>query len=430
MKPGSILTVEIEKPIAGGRMLARHGGQIVFVAGAIPGERVSARVSRVAKGVLYADAEEILTSSSDRRPGISDLRCGGSVLSHIAPARQLRLKGEVIEDAFRRVAKIPLGSVPVVVGSPEQGYRMRARLHVRGQRAGFLREGTHDLCDAECTGQLLAATSGWVRLATETLARKNLHDLQSIEIAENVPASERACHLELAGGARIESYAELASGLTGLSAQRTGDADAVQLSGQSVVTDRLPVVRHGKSATVTLSRDVRAFFQGNRYLLEALTTCVAELVPEGPVVDLYAGVGLFGLSLAALGYDRVTLVEGDRVSGTDLRDNAVPFGSGIVVQRVAVEQFLRSDRTAASSSTFIVDPPRTGLSADALRGIIGRAPAAVVYVSCDVATLARDSRGLIDAGYRLESLKGFDLFPNTAHIETVASFVRAPEART
>jgi 23S rRNA (uracil1939-C5)-methyltransferase len=301
---------------------------------------------------------------------------------------------------------------------------MRARLHVRGGRIGFVREGSHDLCDAEGTGQLLPETVAWIRSATGTLGREDLRGLQSIEIAENVPATERACHLEVASGDDLTRYAHLAEGLTGLSAQ-TGDSHApLQLAGSRLVQDDLRVTRGQSVATLHLSREVRAFFQGNRYLLERIVSHVVGLVPEGPVLDLYAGVGLFGLSLAALGHDAVTLVEGDRVSSANLVGNAARLESSVRVERLSVEHFLHADRVTRQAETVIVDPPRTGLSPDALAGVIRRQPARLVYVSCDVATLARDARGLVDAGYQLVSLLGFDLFPNTAHVESVAEFVR------
>ena len=175
-----------------------------------------------------------------------------------------------------------------------------------------------------------------------------------------------------------------------------------------------------------LRRDVRAFFQGNRYLLERLVRHVLVLVPSGPVVDLYAGVGLFGLALAAAGADEVTLVEGDPVSAGDLEGNAEPFGDRVRVERRSVEAYLAGLQSTrpASAETYIVDPPRTGMTKQALAGIQRAKPSRIVYVSCDVATLARDTRTLLDAGYGLDRVTGMDLFPNTAHVESVALFTR------
>jgi 23S rRNA (uracil1939-C5)-methyltransferase len=172
-----------------------------------------------------------------------------------------------------------------------------------------------------------------------------------------------------------------------------------------------------------LTRHVRAFFQGNRYLIGTLVEHVLSLVPSGPVVDLYAGGGLFGLALAAAGAHDVTLVEGDPVSGADLQTNAEPFIDSTRVERSSVEGFL-ARRRATSAETVIVDPPRTGLSREAAAGILAVTPARLVYVSCDIATLARDTRTLLDSGYELGPLIGLDLFPNTAHVETVTVFTR------
>ena len=147
VRPGEILSLVIEKPAAGGRMIARHDGQIALVAGVIPGERVRARVERVAKGgVVFAQPVSLDEESPDRRAPFEDPLCGGCLYSHITYPRQLQMKRQVVSDAFARIAHITLPATIAVAASPEDGYRMRARLHVRGSRVGFYREGTHDLC--------------------------------------------------------------------------------------------------------------------------------------------------------------------------------------------------------------------------------------------------------------------------------------------
>src|SRR5262245_24898638 len=136
LAPGQIVELSIEKPAAGGRMIARVDGQIVLVAAAIPGEVVSARVERVSKSVAYAATIAPISASADRRSPFVDLPCGGSLYAHIHYPRQLEIKGQVIADAFARIARVPLDAVPPVAASPEEGYRMRARVHVRHGRAG------------------------------------------------------------------------------------------------------------------------------------------------------------------------------------------------------------------------------------------------------------------------------------------------------
>jgi len=457
------LDLTIEKPAAGGRMIARHEGQVVFVAGAIPGERVRARVERVSKGFIYATTVDVLQPSSDRRPVEGDWLCGGNVYAHVAYSRQLEIKAAVIGDAFARIAHLPLarprrvpasegpevrrsespnvrgaeGSTPdtghrtsdepavQVTGSEERGYRMRARLHVRDGRIGFYREGTHELCDPATTGQLLPQTLDVLDRLAVALGRERVSGVTSIELSENMPGDQRALHLELDRPVDLSRVADLAGpGLTGLGYSGPFSGVPAVVSGSPVVSDRVLIVTDRGEHAMTLQRNVRAFFQGNRYLLPTLVARVVSLVDAGPVVDLYAGVGLFGVALAACGRAGITAVEGDRVSAQDLKANGAPYASAIEAVHQPVETFI-ARHAASSDTTLIVDPPRTGMSRGAMTGIAGCGAGAIVYVSCDVATLARDARRLVDAGYVLEHIEGFDLFPNTAHVEAVAKLRKA-----
>jgi 23S rRNA (uracil1939-C5)-methyltransferase len=182
------------------------------------------------------------------------------------------------------------------------------------------------------------------------------------------------------------------------------------LFGSTIVSDEILGVR--------LDRHVRSFFQGNRYLLQPFVEWVLRHVAKGPLVDLYAGVGLFSLTAKTAGAGPITAVEGDLIAVRDLKRNAK---GEITVLELPVERF-RSQ--SGPPATVIVDPPRTGLSKDALARAIELGAPSFVYVSCDVATLARDARVLVDAGYRIASARAFDLFPNTAHVETVIAFAR------
>lgn len=433
IEPGRRIIVDVEKPAAGGRMLARHDGRVVLVSGAIPGERVTIQVERIAKGVVYGETTNVLTPSPDRRSATDDWRCGGNVLSHISYPRQLALKAEIVRDAFTRIGHVPLPESLDVVGSPEEGYRMRARLHAQGGRLGFFREGTHQLCNVATTKQLLPSTQAWIASAEAAIARHGLTGLASVEIAENIAGDQRVCHLELHAGVDPARFAPLAEALSGLSAERTDRPGSTVITGTPAITDSLNVLRDGSGPVLKLTRDVRAFFQGNRFLLERLVRHVVGEVHSARVVDLYAGVGLFGLSIAASGADSVTLVEGDPISSADLQRNAEPFGDRVKVERRSVEAFMRSGATRGSrapapnysDATFVVDPPRTGMTRDAVASIVEKTPARIVYVSCDPATLARDTRILLDGGFELRRVAALDLFPNTAHVETIATFSRS-----
>lgn len=418
LKPGQTLSLSIEKPAAGGRMIARAGGQVVLVAGAIPGERAQVQIERVTKAVAYGRTLTVETSSPDRRSTDVDPRCGGCVYAFIDYARQLALKSEVIVDALLRIGRLPWALPVTVRPSPEDGYRMRARLHWRQGRLGFFDEGTHMLCDPRSTRQLLPATCDVLDELAASLRTAGFAGDAEVELSENVDASHRAVHVEAAFPLRSTAVDRLRmpAALTGLSVDTPDGGATTLVAGVPHVTDSLTI---GDRA-VALQRHVTAFFQGNRFLLYALAEHVSRFVEAGTaVVDLYAGVGLFSLAAAARGAT-VVAVEGERVSAADLAHNAE--GADVTAVHDPVEAFLR--HLPGRIDTLLVDPPRTGISREALDGILRAGAAQIVYVSCDIATFARDTRRLLDAGYQLRGLDAFDLFPNTPHVETVGLFQR------
>jgi 23S rRNA (uracil1939-C5)-methyltransferase len=420
VSPGQVLSLTVEKPAAGGRMIARADGQVVLVAGAIPGERLTARVERVGKGVAYAQTLSVEEPSADRRDAFTDPLCGGCLYAHIDYPRQLAIKAEVVADAFARIGRIDLPAPVRVAASVDEGYRMRARLHLRGGRAGFFREGSHELCDVRGTRQLLPATCDVLERLAWGLRSLRLDAVRELEVSENVEASQRAVHLDAVSPVDPRPLGALAraDGLTGLSLgqQLLG---TVTIGGEPYVTDALSIDEH----RIVLRRHVLSFFQGNRFLLRDLVAgVVAQIEAESDVVDLYAGAGLFAVSAAVARRARVIAVEGDRAAASDLEANARASGAQIESVFQPVELFTAKAR--ARPRTVIVDPPRTGMSREALDGAIRLGAEEVVYVSCDIATLARDSRRLLDAGHALRRVDAFDLFPNTPHVETVVTYFR------
>ncbi len=411
----------IEKPAAGGRMIARHEGQVVLVSGAIPGERVTARIERVERRLAFASVDAVLDASPDRRDTSSDPLCGGCLFAHISIERQRHIKAEIVADAFARIGRHPLGMPVAIASSPERGYRMRARLHVRGAQAGFYREGTHELCDPGATGQLLPESLVAVARVVRLLAAAGA-SAAAMEIAENVAGDQRFIHVEVPAPGRL-SNADLESvlgpDLTSISIGGFGDTFS---AGAPAISDPLETLTGGR-ASGALTRSASSFFQANRFLLPELVTSVMDAVrPEGDVLDLYAGVGLFAVAIAAAGRRGITAVEGHEGSGADLRRNAEPFASALNAVVGPVEAYVAARR--ALPPTVIVDPPRTGLSKPVVEALASRGGARIVYVSCDPPTLARDARALLDGNYRLISVGAFDLFPNTPHVETLAVFDR------
>jgi 23S rRNA (uracil1939-C5)-methyltransferase len=416
LQPDSEIVVAIDKPVAGGRMLARHEGQIVFVAGAIPGERVRVRIERVAKHMAFAHTVEVLDQSPDRRALDADWTCGGSFYTHVKYTRQLQLKSEVIADAFARIAKMPLPSPVPVLASQEEGYRMRARLHVEHERFGFFREGTHELCDAGPTRQLLPETIAVLQRLQRVLRETRV---TSCELSENILATERTILLEMAPGATAPTHVDPIDGISGLLFVDYQRGPLTVSYGSPYVTDRMSA----SAGAVSLTRHVESFFQGNRYVLPELVSRVIAQVPHGTVTDLYAGVGLFAVPLAADGHRQIVAVEGDRSSARDLDANAAPYGKALHVRHLSVESYLQR-RDVQAPDTLIIDPPRAGMSKEAMSGILGLKVPRVVYVSCDPATLARDVKRFAEVGYRVGHIEAFDLFPNSAHVETMAVLTR------
>lgn len=402
-------------------MIARAGGEVVLVAGVIPGERASVQVERVAKGVAYARPVAIEDPSPDRCDPFVDPLCGGCLYAHIAYGRQLEIKSQVVADALARIGRITWPECIAVAASPGHGYRMRARLHIRGGRIGFFREGSHELCDPRATRQLLPATSDVLeRLAT----RLRLADVVGeLDLSENVDATDRVTHLESSMVVPPALWADVVqdAGLTGVTTSRqlAGSEHVVTVAGDPHVTDTISIEGHG----VTLRRHVLAFFQGNRFLLRDLVAyVVARIAAGGDVVDLYAGVGLFSVAATIIRGAHVTAVEGDRVAALDLAANAAGLGGAVQAIHEPVETF--TARHHRPPAVLVVDPPRTGMSKESLQGAIDLRARTVIYVSCDVATLARDVRRLLDAGYEISGIDAFDLFPHTPHVETVMTLTR------
>jgi 23S rRNA (uracil1939-C5)-methyltransferase len=412
-------------------MIARHDGRIVFVAGGIPGERVRVRVDKTSRQSWWATVVDVIEASPDRREPLCDPACGGSTFAYIAYDRQRELKQQILTDAFRRLGRIALDEPPAVVASPERGYRLRARLHAAESGLGFFLEGSHTVCDASLTAQLrpeatTAATALFAALGPRAA------DCEAVVISENVAASERVLHLEARPGTRWDpataglagASVEALPGVTGVTTLVGGQIRT--LSGRDTVTDTAAVLFDGAppfGEPASWTRRAPAFFQGNRFLLGVLVRCVLGHAADDRVVDLYAGVGLFSVALAARGA-HVLAVEGEPFAAEDLFANARPWGGRLQVLQATVEDAVRQP-AGTRPAVVVLDPPRTGVSPEALRGIAAWRVPRLVYVSCDPPTLARDAAKFAEAGYRLSSLAAFDMFPNTPHVEAVAAFTRS-----
>ena len=424
----ALLELTVERPAIGGAMVARHDGRVVLVTGAIPGERVRAVVERSRRDVIFARVRDVIEPHPDRRTPSGDPECGGHAYGHIAYERQRTLKGQVVGDGLRRLARLTWTAPIDVMPSATRGYRMRSRLHARRGRLGFLREGSHTLCDAATTGQLRDESIEVLRGVEVCLTGLDGGGVTEVEVTENLAGDERALHVWMDATAEPRRLAALGDcvGLRGVTAGTPHGGVGQTLGGDPTVTDPLRAIC-ATEIDLPVRRHAASFFQANRFLLGPLVTRVVALAraTATPVLDLYAGVGLFSLALAGGGADRVVAVERDLASADDLETNVRRSGVAgrVTPVRQSVEAFVAGD-TGRCAGTIIVDPPRTGLSKTVVTALPRLGAGRIVYVSCDVATFARDVGRLASAGYRLSHLDAFDFFPQTAHVELVAALDR------
>jgi 23S rRNA (uracil1939-C5)-methyltransferase len=424
---GDVLDLTVDKGVYRGLGLARHEGQVVFVPRGLPGERVRARVEKVGRGFVRAGAEAVLAPAPDRRGPPCPLfeRCGGCAYQHLDYPAQLRLKESVLRESLAR-AGAPWDGPIEVVASPETGWRTRVRFHlqqVAGEwRLGLHEEGTHRVVDLETCLQvapsLLAAARGLLGglAAQPALARR----VSEAILAESGDGSARVAALvwegDPADGSALAALGTTAPWLTGLGLATAGDGGRyVGLSGSPYV--------ESDAAGLRYRAHVLSFFQANRALLGPLVERVRELSRgSGPVLDLFAGVGLFALALAD-DAPSVIAVEQDARSAEDAEANRERAGlANVRIVRADVADALAA-LPAAGAERVVLDPPRSGAGPETAHRIAARRPESVVYVSCDPPTLGRDLAAFASSGYVPERVALFDLFPDTFHLETVVRLI-------
>jgi 23S rRNA (uracil1939-C5)-methyltransferase len=416
--------VQIEKPVYNGEFLARDEGKAVFVPLALPGEQLRVRVLDDRRSYATAEVVEVVSSAPERiAPRCPHFGpCGGCHYQHAPYDSQLQFKQAVLRETLVRGGVTPPDDISVLAGPP-WSYRNRVRLALdpRGNPAYRGRRSHSFVPIRECpiTAPLLVSAA----FATAEVIRTFRPALQPTEMALFSNAEETALLLSIIAArpakVRID---ELAPELQARVPELRG-AELVLESGANQLPRR--VARWGEPALIyrAAGADYRvdngAFFQVNRWLVDALVERVCAGLSGALAWDLFAGVGLFARKLAE-GFSKVVAVESAAMEalGANLQ------GSSGVAVRSSTLQFLREHRGGASPDLIVVDPPRTGLGPEITALIGDIAAPALVYVSCDPATLARDLRGLLAAGYVIESVTLADLFPQTFHLETVVRMRR------
>ena len=388
LEVGQVIELVIGPIAHGGHFVARHNGQVIFVRHGITNELVKIKITAVSSKIAHADVIEVLTAAPSRvsAPCQYAGKCGGCDFQHIDLVTQRKLKAEIIKEQFMRIGKIDLSSpgfnLEVIEVEPSDGLHWRTRMDFAVSPDGKI---------------------GFFG------ARSN----EVVEISQCLIADERMNVSELAARSwKSDARVEVAvSSTSEVSVMRSGRS----ISGPTQIVEQVG----GNSFKIS----PEAFWQSHKSAPVTLVkAALAQLGVKSNdhVCDLYSGVGLFAAAilkqLSEQGF--ITLIESDKSAVADARKvflnkSNVKILQGLVAQQLPIVK--RAD-------LILLDPPRTGAGEVVIKQLIKLKPRKIVYVACDPAALARDSKTLIDAGYKLDHISAYDLFPMTQHIECVAGF--------
>lgn len=440
------MQLQIDKLIYGGDGLGRlpadeNGrGKSVFVPFVLPGENVEAEMVENRAGFGRAKLESVLEPSPHRvEPGCRYFgRCGGCQYQHIAYEAQLRYKLEILRETLRRTAKFELQQdIQLHAAEPWQ-YRNRTRMRVQHApqfALGYYRHNSHQLLPVETcpiSSPLInrGVAAVWA-LGRGGAVPASLHGLQFFA---NRADDELLVEAYVRPGSNPAECRPFAAAVRGALPQIAGVVVFPTSSFEDETRQRAPVsAEHDGSAQAlgadhlvyhAVGHDFRvsggSFFQTNRFLTDELVAAALPSPTGRAALDLYAGVGLFTVPLAR-SFDQVLAVEASPHSFADLRYNAPP---NVKVIRATTEKFLAERGAKLAPDLVVVDPPRAGLGEKTAAALGRMSVPHVTYVSCDPATLSRDLRALLESGFRVEQAHLVDLFPQTAHMETVLHLAR------
>lgn len=447
LDPGpDLLELEVGNVANGGFCVARHEGRVVFVRHALPGERVTARVTDTTKNFLRADAVEIIEASPDRVrppcPFAGPGRCGGCDWQHASLPAQRALKAAVVEEQLRRLAgvtrtvvveEVPYPAEGEVVPPPGLGWRTRVQFSVVDGAVGLRRHRSHDI---EPVDECLIAHPGVELMGIE---RNRWPGASGVEGIVSATTGDRLVVLRGRDRRKIR-------------VPRL-DVPVRLVRGKPEPGAGLPYVRESVAGRL-FQVSGSGFWQVHPGAAQLLADAVVEALEPKPgdiALDLYCGVGLFARVLAdRVGRDGLVVgVESDGQAVRDARFNLRDLPN-VSIERGPVEEVvadLEFGRAASSSRTqnkrgggpraghhggarvrradlVVLDPPRTGAGREVVEHITRLAGRKIAYVSCDPATLARDLSYFGERGWTLDSLRAFDAFPMTQHVECLATLVK------
>ncbi|MEW6516728.1 MAG: 23S rRNA (uracil(1939)-C(5))-methyltransferase RlmD [candidate division FCPU426 bacterium] len=449
VRVGEELELAIASLAYGGEGIGRHGGLVVFVAGALPGDRVSCRVQQVKSHFARAELLAVLEPSPDRVAPFCPHaeECGGCSWQHLAYPAQIQAKQLFVQNALQHVGRIRTASVPGVIKAvPQTGYRHKIQIPLQAQNgdlaAGFYATKTHRVVPiAECPVQPvlgnrvlkavreLAGVFGY-RGYDETSGTGDLRHLvirlghhTKEALAILVTPAESAPRLDEFSEQLIQRVPELVGVVQNVNTETTNvilGRVFKSLAGRPYIYEEIEGLKFRISAG--------SFFQVNPFQLPQLLSAVgqaAALSGHESVVDLYCGVGLLTLSLArqarlVVGVEEVSSAVEDAQANKHLNG----FSQAEFLAADAAAGFRQLAAKGLQPDVVVLDPPRKGVDPKVLNQLCQTKPKRVVMVSCNPVTLARDLARLASAGYRVLQAQPLDFFPHTYHVETVATLVR------
>jgi 23S rRNA (uracil1939-C5)-methyltransferase len=454
-RPGDELELSVESLAHGGSGVARADGYVVFVRGAVPGDRVRARISKRKRAYAEAHAVELIEASPDRvEPRVPHPGAPWQVLPY---ERQLAEKHSQVVDALERMGGFEQPPVEAILPARDAwGYRNKVEYSFGpgapdgnaapaiddGIVLGFHRAGswseiepvTEDVLASARVDALRERVREWC--SEEGLSGYDRRDhtglLRNLVVREGRRTGQVQARLVTgAGDFRKEAFAAAADADSVLWTRDAGLGETSRggetelLAGDEAIEEELWAA--GRRLRFRISP--AAFFQTNTEMAEQLYELVgnlARLSGSERVFDLYSGIGTIALALASrarevLGIEAVKRAVADAIGNAELNgvENARFFAGDV---RTSLRQLVSE---AGAPDVLVVDPPRAGLSSKVVRRILETAAPTIVYVSCNPTTLAPNARQIVDAGYRLETVRPVDMFPQTPHIESVALLRRA-----
>lgn len=414
----------------------RTQGKAAFVPFVLEGELIQAKVVEEKPGFIRARAEKIVSASEQRiEPHCPYfLKCGGCHYQHTSYENQLRIKSSIFTETLRRITKIELPESPRVYPSAPWNYRNRTRMKVRGGSRfaiGYYRFASHELLPIEqcpISSPLInrAITALW-QLGRAGSVPTHVEEIEFFANADDTKLlleMNLDNHAEAAGSDVVDFVSELRRAVPAIVGvalfRKEGESLRHEVVSQALRNvfgvDSMPYITNSYQYQVS----VGSFFQTNRFLTDTMVELVTAEQTGDYALDLYSGVGLFALPLSQ-NFREVAAVEAAPYSYHDLRKNSP---SNVSTYRALTEYFLAGVEEIARFDYVVVDPPRSGLGELAAQRLALIAPPRITYVSCDPATLARDLKMLVEAGYKVRETHLIDLFPQTFHIESIVKLER------